>query len=57
MENGSERKPKKEQYEPPKVLASYEKNDLEDAVGIDSEVEGFTNGGGCGCGGGGILEN
>jgi hypothetical protein len=36
-------------YETPRVLASYEKEELEDVIGIDHEVEG-QNGGGCGCG-------
>lgn len=39
----------KQKYEAPKVLASYEKDELEDAVGLDPEVEG-DGGGGCGCG-------
>jgi hypothetical protein len=52
------KKPDEEQekklYETPRVLASYEKDDLEDAIGIDAEVEGQATpeggGGGCGCG-------
>lgn len=47
-----EQEPKKQKYEKPRVLASYEKDELEDAVGIDPEVEGQFGGGcGCGCGG------
>jgi hypothetical protein len=46
-------------YEAPNVLATYEKEELEDVIGIDTEVEGGyeTPGGGCGCGGGSILNN
>jgi hypothetical protein len=32
-------------YETPRILASYEKDELEDAIGLDPEV----SGGGCGC--------
>ena len=41
----------KQEYEAPRVLASYDKDDLEDAVGIDLEVEGQSGGCGCGCSG------
>ena len=53
MKKNLEQEQKKQRYEAPKVLASYEKDELEDAVRIDPEVEG--QGGGCGCGGGSIL--
>jgi hypothetical protein len=43
-------------YEAPRVLATYEKEELEDVIGIDTEVEGG-GGCGCGCGGGSILQN
>jgi hypothetical protein len=46
----------KSAYETPRVLASYEKEELEDVIGIDPEVEG-QSGGGCGCGGDSILTN
>ena len=36
-------------YEAPRVLATYEKEELEDVIGIDPEVEG-QSGCGCGCG-------
>jgi hypothetical protein len=39
----------KSAYEEPRVLATYEKEELEDVIGIDPEVEG-QSGGGCGCG-------
>lgn len=45
----------KEIYEAPRVLATYEKEELEDAIGIDPEVAGESFGGGCGCGCGSIL--
>ena len=45
----------KQAFETPKVLASYQKEELEDVIGIDPEVQGETGGGGCGCGGGSIL--
>ena len=50
----SDQEKKKQRYETPRVLASYEKDDLEDAIGLDIEVAG-QSGGGCGCGGGSIL--
>ena len=40
---------KRQKYEKPKVLASYEKDELEDTIGLDLEVAG-QSGGGCGCG-------
>lgn len=46
----SEEKPA---YEKPRVLASYDKEDLEDAIGVNHEVKGTpetSGGGGCGCG-------
>ena len=51
----SEQEQKKQKYETPKVLASYEKDELEDVIGVDPEVKGQSGGGGCGCGGGSIL--
>lgn len=54
MDKKMDQKQEKQAYETPKVLASYEKKELEDAIGLAPEVDGF-QGGGCGCGGGGIL--
>lgn len=39
--------PEKKEYEPPRVLASYEKKDLEAALKPHAQV----GGSGCGCGG------
>ena len=56
MKTKSDQGQKKQKYETPKVLASYEKDELEDAIGLDLEVAGQSSGGcGCGCGCGSIL--
>jgi len=50
MKQKSAEELEKQSYETPKVLASYEKEELEDAIGLDPEVEGQTPGCSCGCG-------
>lgn len=45
--NAEEKKKKeKKDYEPPKVLASYDKEELEESI----QPQGQISGGGCGCG-------
>ena len=46
MKEKSDQERQKPIYETPEVLASYGKEELEDVIGLDSEVEGN---GGCGC--------
>lgn len=41
----------KQEYESPKVLASYDREELHDVIGINTEVKG---GCGCGCASGGF---
>jgi hypothetical protein len=58
MEDRKKKPEEKRPYEQPKVLATYKKEDLEEAIrpyGQDSPDSG--SGGGCGCGGGSILIN
>ena len=51
MDQEKIKKSKKPTYEAPKVLASYDREELEEAI-LPHGVLG-TNGGGCGCGCGG----
>ena len=47
---------KRRPYEEPKVLATYEKEELEEIIKPHGQFE--SGGGcGCGCGGGSILQN
>ena len=49
MKSISSQEQKKQTYETPKVLASYDKDELDDAIGVNPHVEG-QNGSLCGCG-------
>lgn len=55
MKQKKDDRDEKKIYEPPKVLATYEKEDLEEAIKPYGQIQ--SGGGGCGCGGGSILIN
>ena len=56
MKDNSEEKQGKEKqvYEEPRVITTYKKEDLEEIIKPHGE---YDSGGGCGCGGGSILQN
>jgi hypothetical protein len=46
---------KKQPYEEPKILASYQKEELEEIIRPHGDIPENGGGGGCGCGGGGGI--
>jgi len=53
MKSDNARDGTKEVYSPPRILASYDKEALEETLQPHGQTP-ITNGGGCGCGGGSL---
>lgn len=57
MTSERERDSTNEVYAPPKILATYDRQTLEETVQPHGQTPPYDSGGGCGCGGGSILQN